>query len=212
MTANARFVVPLLVLLAACGSSPATANLAQAASLQRAALQANGTVSSYRTAASAATTTEECAAALQRYESDLQAAMQSMRDLAPVMDGYMQAHGMGAAGDLSCDATLMASEMARHHDAACSGADAQARWAEAQQHCDAMQTFADHAAMRAVEAGGMMQGAGPMGGGMMGGGAMMGGSPDTAWMSGWTASGWMMPDGQLMPYAHALSGCGSTGG
>jgi len=187
----------MMVLLGslACTSSQPSANLTQAASFDQAAVSASNAATQYLQAATSSTTQAECTAALKQYIAAMQPSLDQMRSPAGRLDSYMKSAGDSTAGDMDCGVQVMADEVAYHEAVACTSPDMTANHAEAQRHADAIQFFANHLEMRAVQAAGMMSPAGMMGPGMPGG----------------SDGGLMMPDGGVDD-GQAMPGCTYVGG
>ena len=187
-----RSLAGTIAVVAACSSGPMISS-ADVNTYGQLAGDLRGAVATYRTGASAMTTTDECKAAFQQYMGQARLDLDRMGSLAGRMDDQMTAMGQMSSGDMRCGMGVMGSELSRHAAAACTATDMGMNRAEANRHGDAMDSFTEHMSMRAAEANGMMGGAnGMMGGG--GRGFMMDG-------------GWTTPDGGMMGWGHPMPGC-----
>ncbi|HZZ84061.1 MAG TPA: hypothetical protein VFE30_05950 [Anaeromyxobacteraceae bacterium] len=189
----------------ACSSSTPGPSVNDAASLDQAAAALSTSVAQYRQAAAGAATSADCQAILQQYLARTQPMVAQLQSTSGKMDDYLRGAGMPTSADVSCGGQVMVDEMAHHQAVACASADMAANHAEDERHAAAMQAFATHAQMRAVQAGGMMGGAGT------GGPAMMG-AADAGWMMGYTDGGWAQADGGVIGFAEPMPGCAWTGG
>ena len=177
----------------ACSSSSTTPSTADAQTFGQSAAALSTSVDQYEAAASTATTQADCQTQLQQYLAKVEPLLTQLRTQSRQMDDYMAGHGAQVSADMDCGAQVMADELAHHQQVACAG-DAVANRAELERHVQAMQQFADHMQMRAVQAGAML------------------GAQDAGWMMGYTDGGWRMGDGGMMGFGATIPGCTYAGG
>lgn len=190
----------------ACSSSTApTASGNDAASFDQTAAALDTSVTQYQQASAGAATPADCQAALQQYLARAQPLVNQLRSMSGPMDDYMRSAGTPASADMSCGAEVVSEELAHHQQVACTSADMTQNREEDQRHVQAMQQLTTHLQMRAVQAGGMLSGAGM-------GGPMMGGAADAGWMMGWSDGGWTQPDGGTVSFSQPMPGCSYAGG
>jgi hypothetical protein len=189
--------VTIALLLAAC-AGPMGAGSGEVAEYSAAAAQLSESVTAYEDVADAAPTAEACRAAVREHATAMERALERMREMAARMDDRMASMGRAMHADMACGTTAIREEVLRHREAACASTDPEANRVEARRHVATMRELTDHMRLRGEEMATMMSA------GMGRGGAMMHGGPPAP------GDGWMTPDGHVMPWDHAIPGCGAA--
>ena len=142
--------------LAACGrSSPA----APAAEIEQLRVLATGVVASteaYVARAESMSDRAACRTARAAYDAQVRPRIEGMVAVAPRVDRWLEARGPDEHADTECAADTMLDELDRHLGIACSFPDLAANRAEAAQHLEAMDRWADLEIARAAEASAAM--------------------------------------------------------
>ena len=186
-------------LLGACSGTGNSMGMSASdvAALDQAAAKVSSSAASYHTSTASMATPADCTTAVQQYTAQVQPNVDHIAQMSGRMDAAMSSMGQMMGADMECGAGVMQHELTRHLGVACTSSDMAANRAEAMQHVEAMQEFADHMRMRADEMSTMMGSGGMMGGGM----GVGSGTP--AMLDG----GWVTPDGGTIPFDHTMPGC-----
>ena len=185
-------VVAACVVLAGCGSSPAST--ADTTAFAQQVTAATAALDTYQAATRTMSTATDCSAAVDGYGTPMQGDLDHMMSVSSAMDDHMRSMGQPSRADIGCGIQGMDDELRRHLQVACHEADMEHNREEAAHHIAAMGTALQHMQMRTAEASAGM-GAGMMDGGWrMWDGGMM--DPDDHPMG---CPGGPMMDGGMMP-------------